>query len=101
MGGATDCDWKISCVPDFSHLKQTGNHKLNKKQYRTGLHTAAYQAQRSPICTNKLLLITLSTGQTNFVCAKFFLFLARDFKSEETEEEQSNNGTKIKAPRIT
>jgi len=35
------------------------------------------------------------------VPAKFFLFLAFDVKTEETEEGQSNNGTKIKAPKIT
>jgi len=35
------------------------------------------------------------------VRAKCFLFLACDVKSEEKEEVQSNNGTKIKSPKIT
>ena len=101
MGGTTDCDWKISCIRNFSHGKQTGNHKLKKQRYRTGLHRAAYQDQRNQTCTNKLLLIKLSTGHTNLVRAKCFLFLACDVKSEEKEEVQSNNGTKIKSPKIT
>ena len=98
---AAECDWKVSCVRNFSHGKQTGNHKLNKQRYRTGLHTAADQDQRNRTCTNKLLLITLSTGHTIVVRAKCFLLLACDVKSEEKEEGQSNNGTKIKAPKIT
>jgi hypothetical protein len=44
-----------------------------------------------------MLLITLSIDNINFVLAKFFLFLAFDVKSEETEEGQSNNGTKNKS----
>jgi hypothetical protein len=86
---------------NFSHGKQTGNHKLNKKRYRFGLRTAAYQAQRSPIGTNKLLFTTFSTDHINFMRPKFFLFLACDVKSEETEEGQSNHGTNVKAPNIT
>jgi hypothetical protein len=82
-------------------------HETTKliKKYRTGLHRAALRAQRSQNCTNKLLvdffLITLSTDHINFVLAKFFLFLARDAKSEETVERQSNKGLKIKVPMIT
>ena len=81
-----ECDLKVSCVRNFGHGKQTGNHKLNKQRYRTGLHTAADQDQRNQTGTNKLLLIRLSTGHTNFVRAKCFLFLACDVKSEEKEE---------------
>jgi hypothetical protein len=101
VGRTNDCDWKISCIRNFSHGKQTENHKLNKKRYRAGLYTAAYKAQRSPTCTHKLLLITLSTVHIHLVRAKFFFFLTRDVKSEEREEGKSNNGTKIKAPKIT